>query len=65
MTAQIFFEDDSRGDLTDILFKHRNKAYGAYELRKHYNERITKSMLITLSLLTLLFLLAYLIIYDH
>lgn len=28
-------------DLIDILFEGRNKAYGAYDLRKTYNKRIT------------------------
>jgi protein TonB len=27
-------------DLLDILFDGRNKAYGAYELRRHYNRRL-------------------------
>ncbi len=30
-----------RADLLDILFENRNKEYGAYELRKTYNKRIT------------------------
>jgi protein TonB len=29
----------------DILFEGRNKMYGAYELRKTYNKRITKALL--------------------
>ncbi len=28
-------------DFLDILFDGRNKEYGAYELRKTYNRRIT------------------------
>lgn len=35
-------------DYLDILFDHRNKNYGGYELRKHYNERTTKAALVTL-----------------
>lgn len=34
-------------DLLDILFDNRNKAYGAYELRKTYSQRITKSLVFT------------------
>jgi protein TonB len=31
----------------DLLFDNRNKEYGAYELRKTYNNRIAKSLLFT------------------
>lgn len=31
-------------DILDILFEGRNKDYGAYELRKKYNIRLTKAM---------------------
>lgn len=34
--------------LIDIIFDGRNKAYGAYELRKTYEKRIRKALLITL-----------------
>ena len=27
-------------DVLDILFENRNKEYGAYELRNHYNNRL-------------------------
>lgn len=30
-----------KSDLLDIIFDGRNKEYGAYELRKTYNKRIT------------------------
>lgn len=33
--------------LLDIIFDGRNKDYGAYELRKTYNRRITKAMVVT------------------
>ena len=36
-------------DFLDLLFEGRNKDYGAYELRKTYNRRITKALLITAS----------------
>lgn len=35
-------------DYLDILFDHRNKSYGGYELRRHYSNRATKATLITL-----------------
>jgi protein TonB len=31
-------------DLLDILFEGRNKSYGAYDLRKTYDKRITRSL---------------------
>jgi protein TonB len=46
-----------RSDLLDILFDNRNKQYGAYALRKHYNLRLSLALGITLSLALLMFLL--------
>ena len=37
-------------DILDLVFEHRNKEYGAYELRKTYNGRITKALIITASI---------------
>lgn len=34
-------------DILDIIFDGKNKDYGAYELRKTYNRRITRALLIT------------------
>ena len=34
-------------DLLDILFADRNKLYGAYPLRKEYNNRLTTALFIT------------------
>ncbi len=34
-------------DLLDLLFDERNKDYGAYQLRKTYNKRITKAVIVT------------------
>lgn len=34
-------------DLLDLVFDNRNKDYGAYELRRFYNQRIGKALLIT------------------
>lgn len=36
-------------DVLDLIFEDRNKEYGAYELRKTYNRRITRALLITAS----------------
>lgn len=43
-------------DVLDILFEGKNKDYGAYDLRKTYNKRITKALIITaaIALLALL-----------
>ena len=38
--TQMDSKDILRSDLLDILFEHRNKDYGAYELRKHYSRRM-------------------------
>jgi protein TonB len=34
-------------DLLDLIFEDRNKAYGAYELRKTYKRRLTIALIIT------------------
>jgi periplasmic protein TonB len=34
-------------DVLDILFEDRNKAYGAYDLRRNYNKRIARALIIT------------------
>ncbi len=43
-------------DVLDIIFDGKNKQYGAYELRKTYNKRLTKSIIITLALVLFAFL---------
>lgn len=40
-------------DLLDILFEDRNKAYGAYDLRKTYHKRIVRALIITASIAAL------------
>ena len=37
-------------DLLDILFENRNKEYGAYALRKNYDQRMTTALVIMLAL---------------
>lgn len=41
-------------DILDILFEGRNKEYGAYDLRRKYNLRLTKALLSTAGVLLLL-----------
>jgi protein TonB len=40
-------------DILDLIFEDRNKEYGAYDLRKTYNKRILKALLITASIAVL------------
>ena len=42
-------------DVLDILFEHRNKTYGAYQLRRTYPQRLAVSLLLTFSFIVLLF----------
>ncbi len=37
-------------DILDLVFEDRNKDYGAYDLRKTYNKRITRALAITASI---------------
>ena len=43
-------------DILDIIFEGKNKDYGAYELRKSYNRRLTRALLFTGALILLVFL---------
>lgn len=40
----------SQADYLDILFDNRNKKYGSYELRKHYDNRAAKALFTVMSL---------------
>ena len=42
-------------DILDIIFEGRNKEYGAYDLRKTYNKRMTVALVSTAALIALLF----------
>jgi protein TonB len=42
-------------NLLDIIFENRNKQYGAYVLRKNYNQRLGLSLFIALSTTFILF----------
>lgn len=47
-----------QGGYLDIIFAHRNKAYGAYELRKNYNKRmVLAGIIMCLSILAVGFAL--------
>jgi protein TonB len=46
-----------RADILDILFDNRNKQYGAYALRKTYNNRLGMALGISLSTILLVFFL--------
>ncbi len=43
-------------DLLDIIFEGKNKDYGAYELRKTYNRRITTAVIIMVALVLAVFI---------
>jgi periplasmic protein TonB len=43
-----------KSDVLDIIFEHRNKSYGAYNLRKFYDNRLMKSIAVTMGIVTLL-----------
>ena len=43
-----------KSDVLDIIFEHRNKSYGAYNLRKFYDNRLMKSIAVTMGVVTLL-----------
>ncbi len=45
-----------KADLLDILFEGRNKDYGAYDLRKTYNRRITIALVTTVVIIALIFI---------
>lgn len=43
-------------DILDIIFDGKNKQYGAYELRKTYDSRLKKALLLTAAFAVLIFL---------
>jgi len=43
-----------KSDILDILFEGKNKSYGAYDLRKTYNKRITKALIGTILLIVII-----------
>lgn len=53
-----------KADLLDILFEGKNKEYGAYELRKTYNQRILIAI-ISMGIVCLLFFLSQVLANGH
>lgn len=49
-----------QADILDLVFEDRNKDYGAYELRKKYNKRITLALTITAGILLAVFAASFL-----
>jgi|SRR6185437_2361084 len=50
-----------KSDILDIIFEDRNKAYGAYDIRKKYKDRVNKSLAIVIAFLVLLILMPYIV----
>ena len=48
-------------EMNDLIFKNRNKEYGAYKLRKQYNKTLFFSLIISSVLVLLLVLIPFLI----
>ncbi|MFY8190465.1 MAG: energy transducer TonB [Bacteroidia bacterium] len=48
----------SNNNLDEVVFEHRNKAYGAYAIRKMYPEHLNKSMFFTIAPLGLALIVA-------
>ena len=46
-------------DVLDILFEGRNKEYGAYALRKGYNGRLGRALLVMAGVVIVLFLMSF------
>ena len=49
-----------KSDILDLLFEHRNKEYGAYELRRSYNKRIRLALIITTAIALIVTLSSFL-----
>ena len=45
--------------LDEIVFRNRNKKYGAYDLRTHYNDEVNKALVISLSAIGLMIIAIY------
>ncbi len=49
----------------ELVFSERNKSYGAYELRQHYNSNILKALIFTATFFTALLVVLSLLIKQH
>ncbi len=47
-------EQIMKSEVIDIIFENKNKAYGAYNLRKFYDRRLSKALLIMLAMVIVL-----------
>ena len=54
--SEIFFMKTESDTLLGILFENRNKAYGAYELRTHYQRRLVRSFFFAIGITVFIFL---------
>ena len=54
MNKNLILTADVYTDVLDIIFEGRNKSYGAYDLRKTYNKRITTAFFATVTISLLL-----------
>lgn len=50
-----------KGDLDDIIFNGRHKEFGAYLIRKKYNERLRLALIITIAIMALFISAPYVI----
>jgi periplasmic protein TonB len=48
-----------QSDVLDILFENRNKQYGAYQLRRGYDNRLLSALLAIISIVSLIFVWNY------
>lgn len=46
---------NATNNLDEVVFANRNKAYGAYQIRKQYDATVTRSLIIVLSAFVILF----------
>lgn len=51
-------ENILNSDFTDILFENRNKDYGAYYLRRHYQNYLRRAIFIMLAIIVFIIILA-------
>lgn len=62
---ELLFSQDWNNPLNtnrnELVFENKNKKYGAYVIRKNYNQVMVKSLLITLTLLALILIPSFLI----
>ena len=50
-------QNQSIENFNELVFEHRNKAYGAYVIRKSYHENVSKSLLLSTLFFSLLVLI--------